>query len=71
MIVKLAKRRAAAPAIARGSMPGRKSQGWMVFYGVVSIVLGVVLWRGLLSLEETIALLLVLVGLKKIFCGCQ
>lgn len=70
MIVKLAKRRA-APAIARSSMPGGKSQGWMVFYGVVSIVLGVVLWRGILGLEQTIALLLVLVGLKKIFCGCQ
>ena len=51
-------------------MAGR-SQGWMVFYGIISIVLGVVLWRGILGLDQTIAVLLVLVGLKKIFCGCQ
>jgi len=41
----------------------------VALFGLVLVVLGVLLWRGKLSLELTAAVVLVLLGLKKFFMG--
>lgn len=41
-------------------------KNWYVVGGVVAIVLGIALWANVLSLERTIAIGLVLIGIKKL-----
>lgn len=49
-------------------MLGRKKKGykqeWFVIKGFILLILGLLLWKGYLSLELTVAILLVLAGLK-------
>jgi uncharacterized membrane protein HdeD (DUF308 family) len=43
------------------------SSGMFVFAGIISIILGLVLWFGYLTLTQVFALLLVLMGIKKLY----
>jgi len=45
-------------------------KGWMIFKGILSLSLGFSLWMMYLGLEQVIAIILVLVGLKKLYHSC-
>ena len=53
-----------------GSASGCHCGSWVIVWGLVMLLLGVLLWLGRLSLDTTVALVLVLWGLKKFFMGC-
>lgn len=42
---------------------------WVIVWGLVMVLLGVLLWIGRLGLDMTIAIVLVLMGVKKFFMG--
>ncbi|MAG38574.1 hypothetical protein CMO90_00625 [Candidatus Woesearchaeota archaeon] len=46
-------------------------KGTKATVGTVSLVLGLILWFSYLSLEQVFAIILVLVGLKKLFKLCH
>jgi hypothetical protein len=43
------------------------SKGALVFKGIIAIMLGLILWFGYLTLTQIFAILLILVGIKKLF----
>ena len=43
-----------------------KCKTWYIVAGLVAVILGITLWIGALSLERTIAIVLILIGVKKI-----
>lgn len=45
-------------------------KNWMIFKGILSLSLGFSLWMMYLGLEQVIAIILVLVGLKKLYHSC-
>ena len=45
-------------------------KGLMIFKGILSLVLGLSLWMTYLGLEQVIAIILVLLGLKKLYHSC-
>ncbi len=51
--------------------PGK---GALVFKGIIAIILGLILWFDYLSLGQVVAIVLILVGIKKLFysskCTC-
>jgi hypothetical protein len=51
--------------------PGKSA---LVFKGIIAIMLGLILWFGYLDLTQVIAVVLILVGIKKLFysskCTC-
>ena len=50
------------------------SKGLFTFKGIISILLGLILWFGYLTVAQVIAIVLILVGLKKLYytatCNC-
>ncbi len=46
------------------------SKGWMVAKGVIALILGISLWMAYLGLEQVFAIILILVGLKKLYHSC-
>ena len=46
----------------------------LVFKGIIAIMLGLILWFGYLNLTQIFAILLILIGIKKLFysskCVC-
>ena len=42
---------------------------WVIVWGLIMLLLGILLWLGKLGLETTVAIVLVLWGLKKFFMG--
>jgi hypothetical protein len=50
------------------------SKGLFTFKGIISILLGLILWFGYLTVEQVIAIVLILLGLKKLYytatCNC-
>ncbi len=42
---------------------------WVIVWGLIMLLLGILLWLGKLSLETTVATVLVLMGIKKFFMG--
>jgi len=68
------KRRVVRPtrrAPATGSCCTTMSKSWLVICGLVCLVLGILLWKGMWNLEWVIALLLILGGLKCLFFGLK
>ena len=63
--------RRVAPTVSSsgGSCPMNKS--WCVVCGLVFLVFGVALFKGIWSLEMVVALLLILCGLKHLFFGLR
>jgi hypothetical protein len=47
------------------------SKGFLMFKGIIAILLGLILWFGYLTLTQTIALVLVLKGIQKLFYSCS
>ena len=45
-------------------------KGWMIAKGILSLALGLSLWMMYLGLEQVFAIILVLVGLKKLYHSC-
>lgn len=43
------------------------SRGMLAFKGLIAILIGVALWTDYLTLAQTIAVVLILVGLKKLY----
>lgn len=43
------------------------SKGALIFKGIIAILLGLILWFGYLNLTQVIAIVLILVGLKKFY----
>ena len=50
------------------------SKGLFTFKGIISILLGLILWFGYLTVAQVISIVLILVGLKKLYytttCNC-
>lgn len=42
---------------------------WVVVWGLILLLLGILLWLNRLTLNSTVAIVLVLMGLKKFFMG--
>ena len=43
------------------------TKGALVFRGIIAIMLGLILWFGYLNLTQAFAVVLILVGIKKLF----
>ena len=43
---------------------------WVIVWGLIMLLLGVLLWLRILSLDTTVAIVLVLWGIKKFLMGC-
>jgi len=43
---------------------------WVIVWGLLLVLLGVLLWLGRLTLDTTAAVVLILWGMKKFFMGC-
>ncbi len=48
------------------SCNGCKCKTWRIAVGIVALILGITLWYNWLDLQQTIAIILVLIGIKKI-----
>jgi len=57
----MAKRKGASRGTSKKSC---NTTGWYAVKGIILLILGLALWRGLLTLDMTIAILLVLAGIK-------
>jgi len=42
---------------------------WVIVWGLILLLLGILLWLNRLTLNSTVAIVLVLMGLKKFFMG--
>jgi uncharacterized membrane protein HdeD (DUF308 family) len=47
------------------------NKGFLMFMGIIAILLGLILWFGYLTLSQTIAVVLVLKGIQKLFYSCN
>jgi len=47
-----------------------KCKSWYILKGILLILFGILLWTGIWNLELTIAVILILIGLKKLTMCC-
>ena len=45
-------------------------KGWLIAKGLIALVLGVSLWMAYVGLEQVFAIILILVGLGKLYHSC-
>lgn len=46
------------------------SKGFLMFKGIIAVLLGLILWFNYLNFSQVIAITFVLYGLKKLFYSC-